>query len=30
MAEGSSAENRFGWESEVLRRLAAGVRQAGE
>ena len=30
MAEDSGAESRFGWESEVLRRLAAGVRQIGE
>lgn len=30
MAEDSSAEERYGWESEGLRRLAEGVRRAGQ
>jgi hypothetical protein len=30
MAEDSNAEDRFGWESAGLRRLAAGLRQVGE
>ena len=30
MAEDSAAESRYGWESEGLRRLAEGVRRAGE
>jgi diaminopimelate decarboxylase len=30
MAEDSAAESRFGWESEGLRRLAAGMRRVGE
>jgi diaminopimelate decarboxylase len=29
MAEDSSAESRYGWESEGLRRLAEGVRRVG-
>ena len=30
IAEDSAAESRYGWESEGLRRLAEGVRRAGE
>lgn len=30
MAEDPAAESRYGWESEGLRRLAEGVRRAGE
>ena len=30
MAEDSAAEGRYGWESEGLRRLAEGVRRAGQ
>ena len=29
MAEDSSAEGRYGWESEGLRRLAEGLRRVG-
>lgn len=30
MAEDSGGESRYGWESEGLRRLAAGLRKVGE